>query len=198
MEKQKPTSSINIGRRLCALGIGGLLGVTALPPTLRAASVPMLQGRFKPFICFDRPRPAPLLGEFRDGNGRSVNALAFYGEAVLLNFWATWCAPCVWEMPQLDRVQAKYAGRGLRVVAVCEDEGGADVAAAFYRRRAIHNLPVYADPGGAGIKKYGWIHGLPLTFLIDRKAHVIGYMDGPADWDSPDADRLIDAELASK
>ncbi|PIW26484.1 MAG: TlpA family protein disulfide reductase [Rhodospirillales bacterium CG15_BIG_FIL_POST_REV_8_21_14_020_66_15] len=195
MSKHASTLPIDAGRRICALGIGGLLGLCALPVAARGAMAPTLQGRLKPFICFDQARPAPLAG-FRDGQGRGVNALSFYGEAVLLNFWATWCAPCVWEMPQLDRLQARYAGRGLRVVAVSEDEGGADVAAAFYRQREIRNLPVYVDPDGAAIKEYGWIHGLPLTFLTDRKTRVIGYMDGPADWDSPAAYRLIDAALS--
>ena len=186
------SSSVDGDRRASVLGFGALCAACAFPFAARA-----LQGRIKPFIRFDRPRPAPMAA-FLDGQGRAVNALAFYGDVVLLSFWATWCAPCVWEMPHLDRLQARYIGKGLRVAAVSEDEQGEEEVRAFYRRHEIRNLPLYLDPEGAAIKEYGWIHGLPTTYLIDRKARVVGYMDGPAEWDSPEAHRLIEALLDEK
>jgi thiol-disulfide isomerase/thioredoxin len=109
---------------------------------------------------------------------------------VLLNFWATWCAPCIREMPSLDRLQAKLKGEGLVVVAVSEDFAGLDLVEPFFERMKLENLAIFLDSDGALSKAFG-IAGLPTTLLIDREGRVVGGLEGPAEWDSGEAVTLI-------
>ena len=108
-----------------------------------------------------------------DGDGKPVTLQDFAGQVVLLNFWATWCAPCVREMPSLDRLQAKLGGEGLAVVTVSRDRGGANVVMPFYERLELTNLGVYLDPKGAFSRAFK-VRGLPTTILIDREGRVVG------------------------
>ncbi len=134
-------------------------------------------------------RPAPEITLF-DGDGNLVPLSDFKGRVVLLNFWATWCAPCVREMPTLDRLQAKLGGPGFTVIAVSEDRGGAKVARPFLKKLGLDNLGVYVDVGGKVTRALG-VTGLPTTLLIDAKGRLRGGLSGPAEWDSPEAVALI-------
>jgi thiol-disulfide isomerase/thioredoxin len=116
------------------------------------------------------------------------------GQVVLLNFWATWCLPCVHEMPALDRLAAT-ALPGLAVVAVSIDEGGRAAVAPFIAQRGLVHLTVYLDPrqrlGSLFASKQDAkampLWSLPMTYLIDRRGRVVGYLSGAAEWDSPQA-----------
>jgi thiol-disulfide isomerase/thioredoxin len=109
---------------------------------------------------------------------------------VLLNFWATWCAPCIREMPALDRVQARFEEAGLTVVAVSEDFAGLPVVRPFFERLKLEHLQVYLDVDFALLKALG-VQGLPTTLLIDRQGRLVGGLEGPAEWDEDDAAALI-------
>ncbi|MEE8226331.1 MAG: TlpA disulfide reductase family protein, partial [Kiloniellales bacterium] len=109
---------------------------------------------------------------------------------VLLNFWATWCAPCIREMPSLDRVQAQFEEAGLTVVAVSEDFAGVPVVQPFFERLKLEHLQVYLDVESALAKELG-VRGLPTTLLIDRQGRLVGGLEGPAEWDEDDAVALI-------
>ncbi len=155
-----------------------------------AAEQPPLKGLFKDnFTLLAPPVPAPQTS-FTDGSGRELSLAAFKGKVVLLNFWATWCAPCVREMPTLDRLQARLGGQGLAVVAVSEDTGGLAVVSPFFKQYSLDNLEIYLDPTGELSRSFG-LKGLPTTLLIDAEGHVVGGLEGPAEWDSPDARSLI-------
>ncbi len=114
---------------------------------------------------------------------------------MLLNFWATWCAPCIREMPALDRVQAALAGEGLEVVAVSQDFAGRKVVEPFFLRLGLAHLRIYYDTGGALSRALG-VAGLPTTLLIDRQGRIVGGLEGPADWDSDESIDLIRHFLA--
>ncbi|MDP6774591.1 MAG: TlpA disulfide reductase family protein [Rhodospirillales bacterium] len=143
----------------------------------------------------ERPPPAPITR----GDGRTVDLGDFRGRVVLLNIWATWCEPCVWEMPALDRLQGALGGERFEVVALSIDRDGMAAVEPFFRRHGVKHLGMYLDPGrrtaytnaanpnGAAFPVYG----LPITFLIDRQGRVAGYVTGPAQWHSEDAKRLI-------
>ena len=167
--------------------VGLLLG---MPAPAAGFEHPPLKGFLKEkFKLSAPPEPAPQAG-FTDGSGRSVSLGAFRGQVVLLNFWATWCAPCIREMPSLDRLQAKLKGEGLVVVAVSEDFAGLDLVEPFFERLKLENLAIFLDSDGALSKAFG-IAGLPTTLLIDREGRVVGGLEGPAEWDSGEAVALI-------
>ena len=130
----------------------------------------------------DPPRPAPELSvAARDG---SLAQLAdFRGHWLLINLWATWCAPCVREMPSLDRLQAKLGDR-LMVLAVSQDRGGAQVVDPFLAKLSLAALHIYLDPKAVLGKGLG-ARGLPTTFLVDREGLVRAQLEGAAEWDSP-------------
>ena len=159
-----------------------------------AGQAPPLQGAFgENFTLLDPPVPAPPEA-FADLDGNRVRLTDFEGRVVLLNFWATWCAPCIREMPALDNLQAALGDRGLIVAAVSIDRGGAKVIRPFAKRLGLAHLGLYHDAKGALFRAFG-VSGLPTTFLIDRDGGIVGVYVGPAEWDGPEARALIEYYL---
>ena len=172
-----------------------LAGVQAGAQTPAAAGqAPPLLGAFGDnFTLFDPPVPAPP-ETFAALDGAPVRLADFKGRVVLLNFWATWCAPCILEMPSLDRLQAALGDRGLAVLAVSIDRGGAKVIRPFAKRLGLEHLGLYHDDKGALFRAFG-VTGLPTTFLIDPRGQIVGAYPGPAEWDGPEARALIEHYL---
>ncbi len=115
-----------------------------------------------------------------DGTVRTIADYA--GKGVVLNLWATWCVPCVAEMPALDAM-AGVVGPGVVVLPLSSDRGGAPAVERFYRERGVKNLPVLLDPTGAAARALG-ARGIPTTLLIDTAGQERGRLEGGADWDS--------------
>ncbi len=114
-----------------------------------------------------------------------VRTLADYaGDVVLLNIWATWCAPCRKEMPSLDRLQAALGGPDFEVVALSLDEDGIADVEAFYGEIGIDHLAIYVDSSGAAMRALRII-GVPTTLLVDVEGHEIGRALGPDQWETP-------------
>ncbi len=176
---------------ILALALGGLMLPAAAP--LSAASPPQdsaLKSRFaEDFSLLTPPVPAPL-EVFQDLEGGPVRLADFKGQVVLLNFWATWCAPCIREMPALDRLQSILKAQGLRVAAVSIDRGGKEVVVPFAKKLALRDLPLYLDPKSSLARAFG-VPGLPATFLIDKQGGVVRAMTGAAEWDSREAVALV-------
>ena len=171
-------------------GLAAASGLTGWLSSPESSERPPLAGVFADnFTLLDEPVPAPQ-AELLDEAGERLTLAEFEGEVVLLNFWATWCAPCVREMPSLDRLQAALGAAGLAVVAVSEDRGGLNVVAPFFAERGLENLAIYLDPKGKFMREFA-VRGLPTTMLIDRSGRLIGALEGPAEWDGPDAQALI-------
>jgi thiol-disulfide isomerase/thioredoxin len=181
-----------IGVALCA---GGLF-VAALFATPAAAEDPagsrnlLAVGAFTNFTLLDEPRPVPQIA-FTDGAGAARGLGEFKGRVVLLNLWATWCAPCRREMPALDRLQARLGGNGFEVVALAVDRGGMDKVRGFLEEVGIEYLAPYLDRTAKSMRALGVI-GLPTTLLIDRRGREVGRLIGPAEWDSDEAVALIE------
>ena len=142
-----------------------------------------------PFDLLDPPRALPEL-RFVDGEGRPLTLADFRGKVILLNIWATWCIPCLREMPTLDRLQAKLGGPRFEVVVLSIDIGGVGVVKKFYRALRLEALGIYVDKTTRARTALG-ITGIPTTLLIDRQGREIGRLAGPAEWDSPEAIKAI-------
>jgi len=170
-----------------ALGAGGsrIFGNGAL------AQGPEFRGTMGPFKRLADPVPAPAIA-FRDAEGRDLTLADFRGRLAVVNFWATWCAPCVEEMPALDRLHAALKAERIEVVAISVDRGGLRQVAPFFATHDLRNLPVYVDPTGASMRAFA-VRGLPTTVVVDGEGRDRGRLEGAAAWDSPAAQRLLRA-----
>ena len=145
------------------------------------------------FTLLKPAKKAPFR-EILDRNGMPLDIARFRGKVVLLNFWATWCGPCRVEMPSLNRLQAAMKGKPFIVVALSVDRFGAARVVPFYKENKLENLGVFLDPRSHNYRAFG-VPGLPMSFLIDHRGRVVGYLKGHAEWDSAAARRLIDFYL---
>lgn len=175
---------------VCLAGVGlwwnAVAGPAAAPEVVRlgvpgAATPTAGLERFK---GAEEPKPVPPLA-FVDGEGGRVDLDAFSGKLVLLNLWATWCGPCVKEMPSLDRLQAQLGGDAFQVVALSLDRGGRGVVEPFYQKTGVSHLALYLDPGSASMQALG-LRGLPTTLLVDGEGRELGRVEGAVEWDSPE------------
>ena len=145
----------------------------------------------------EMPRPAPDIA-FKGPDGAELRLADLRGKLLLVNLWATWCAPCKAEMPALDRLQGALGGPDFAVVAINLDTRNVDKPPLWMTENGIAKLAYYADPGGRvlpAIQRDTGSTGLPTTMLIDAAGCTIGVMKGPAEWSSQDARNLILAAL---
>ena len=126
---------------------------------------------------------------FNDPDGGETNLAEFAGKPVLLNLWATWCAPCVKELPTLDRLAA--ARKGLTVLAVSQDSGPHASVEAFLASHKIADLGAYQDSKSSLSGALGPDTVLPTTILFDANGKEVWRFVGDFDWTSPEAARLI-------
>lgn len=169
-------------------------GVLALVLTVPAGSVqaagdPPLKGEMKDFVLQKPPKPAPPLA-FTTMDGKELTLADFKGKLAVVNLWATWCAPCIKEMPSLDRMNARLAGQGLVLLAISQDRGGAKTVAPFIEKLGLKSLPVYLDPKG-GVQRALNVRGLPTTIVFDQEGRELGRFEGDANWDGSDARALL-------
>lgn len=131
-------------------------------------------------------QPAPDT-TFQDADGDPTNVAAFAGKPLLVNFWATWCAPCKKELPTLDRLAAAQAGR-LQVVTIAEDDAGK--AASYLAQAKFAKLEAWADPK-LGMTDALKIGDLPTTVLFDARGREIWRYKGDRDWQGAQSQALI-------
>jgi thiol-disulfide isomerase/thioredoxin len=147
------------------------------------------------FTALPTRLPAPALAfETRDGTQKQL--ADFKGKLVLVNLWATWCAPCVEEMPALDRLQAQL-GDKLTILAISEDRQGEAIVAPFLAEHAIKHLAIFLDPKSAATSEFG-AQGLPTSYLIARDGSIVGKEEGGAKWDSPEMIAKLTPYLEAK
>lgn len=151
-------------------------------------------GRLAAFVVHKTPE---ALGDisFAAADGREVKLSDWRGKVVLLNFWATWCAPCRHEMPTLDNLQAELGGDRFEVVALSLDRGGFDKPKTFFADIGIKHLTLYNDESGKSGRSLRAV-GMPTTLLIGRDGSELGRLAGPAEWDSDEALALVRAALS--
>lgn len=160
-------------------------------PHQALAQVPAFNGTMGPYLPLDPPLPLPALS-IAGADGKPVDPAAWKGRVVVLNLWATWCAPCVREMPSLDRLQQAYPPERLLVVALSVDRGGAAQVQPFFEKTGVQALGLYTDKAMAAMSAFGTLRGLPTTFVIGPDGTIRGRMDGDAEWDSPAARAVLE------
>ena len=121
---------------------------------------------------------------FDDASGARHTLSSYKGRYVLLNLWATWCAPCVKELPALARLQGAVPARALTVLTVNVGHGSAGDTIAFLKQHGAGALPANLDTDTAFLRTFG-AFGLPLSVLIDPQGREIARAVGPAEWDAP-------------
>lgn len=203
-------------RNLIAIGIAGLLtgfaaiyvigapagnGSTQLACAAgeksRTAVKDFATGEVAAFLPASKPVNVAELS-FKDAQGEQITMADFKGRTVLLNLWATWCAPCRHEMPALNALQRDMGDEGFEVVAVNIDRGETGKPQDFLEEVKATDLRYWADPSMkilAALRKKGRATGLPTTMLIDGDGCEIGVLYGPAEWASDDAKSLIQAAI---
>ncbi|MEH6527949.1 MAG: redoxin domain-containing protein [Sneathiella sp.] len=132
----------------------------------------------------ENPRPLKSVS-FTNAKGDALDLSNWRGKFVLLNIWATWCAPCREEMPTLDNLQQQLGGPDFEVVALSIDRAGVGVIKKFYNKIGIKHLGIYVDQTMKASTDLG-TYGLPTTLLISPEGLELGRLAGPAKWDSPE------------
>ena len=150
--------------------------------------------RFARPLAQTTPTPVPATA-FTDPEGGTHSLADYRGKVVLLNFWATWCAPCREEMPSLDALQAELGGEDFQVVAIAAGHNPPPAITKFLTEAGIRNLPVLLDPRQGLAREMG-VLGMPVTVLIDRDGNEIARLIGGADWASEASKTLIRQAIA--
>jgi thiol-disulfide isomerase/thioredoxin len=150
--------------------------------------------RLGEFIPASPPLPAPAIS-FVDLVGNTVSLSEFTGKIVLVNLWATWCEPCLREMPSLERLQLRL-GETITIVAVSEDRGGGKAVEPFIDKLGLRSIKTYLDPKSTAERAFK-VQGLPTSFLIDRQGRILGKVEGAAEWDGPKLLETLKAFLSA-
>jgi thiol-disulfide isomerase/thioredoxin len=137
------------------------------------------------------PKPAPMF-TFQDANGSPRRLSDYAGDGIVLNLWATWCAPCKQELPSLDALAGKLVGKRIGVLALSSDRGGAAAVQAYYKQRGIKNLHVLLDPEGQAVQAFE-APGIPTTYIIDRRGFERAYAEGSENWGTDAAVKRVEA-----
>ena len=161
---------------------------------IAAGTAAAAEGWLQNYRKTDPPAPAPDTA-FIGPDGGEITLARFGGKLVVLNFWATWCAPCRREMPSLDRLQGMLGGEKLEVVALSIDRGGAERVDPFFEEHGIARLNRYLDPRNA-VGGAMNVRVLPTTVVIDTQGREIGRLEGPAEWDAPELLALLRDQLS--
>lgn len=175
-------------------GSGASRPVAAVQPKPGAAAR-LNTGHMAAFVYKKVPEPLAAVA-FVDGEGRQRTLADWKGRVVLLNLWATWCAPCRKEMPELDQLQADMGSDRFEVVALAVDRAGVEAARKFLQQINASALRLYVDATARGVTELK-AAGLPTTVLIDREGREIGRLTGPAEWNSADARRLVQSVIGN-
>jgi thiol-disulfide isomerase/thioredoxin len=173
-------------RRVALAAAAGTLAATLWPRKPRAETLPPLAEGLEKLS----PPEALPDGVFVTRDGASHHLSDFKGRGMVVNMWATWCAPCVAEMPSLEVLSKALAPQDIAVLPLSSDRGGADTVAAWYQAHGITALPVLLDPRGAMARAFD-AKGIPTTVIINKAGLVVARLEGAADWSAPDAAAVI-------
>ena len=174
-----------ITRRVLLAAVG-TVAATIAPRKPNAAGLPDLAEVLVPVD----PAQYPPEGVFVDADGGEHTLASLRGRGMVVNLWATWCRPCIAEMPSLAVLSKALAPHDIAVLPLSSDRGGAKVVSAWYEAHDVTGLPVLLDPRGALARAWG-SQGIPTTHVIDRDGKERARLEGAADWSSAATIALI-------
>lgn len=180
-----------VSRRLILAGAAAALGVAGTARAEIPAS--LVKGPMARFKRTVPSKPMPDL-EFLDADDWPMRLSYFPGKVRLLNLWATWCVPCVKEMPSLDRLQTALPNDKFMVLPISLDGPSKSKVAPFYKERKLNNLGIFYDKGRQAMSVLG-VSLLPTSILVDPAGRELGRLEGDADWDTPEGIALMKAAL---
>lgn len=128
---------------------------------------------------------------FKDATGKTLTLEQFKGKPILVNLWATWCAPCIKELPQLDRIAGTYAKNGLQIVPISQDTMEAEKVTAFFKDKGFAQLRTWLDPDN----NFGFGFGgaaLPTSVLYSSEGKEIARIIGAPDWEGAEMRALLE------
>ncbi len=144
-------------------------------------------------IILQNPVTAPIILYHDPENANQT--LKTPAGLTIVHFWATWCGPCIEELPMLDSVYKQYKSRGLAVLPLTEQAGSMEQIQQFYRQYAITTLPVALDMHMRSAQAVE-IKELPATLFINSKGQIIGRANGPINWQAAETKAFIEKYLA--
>ena len=180
---------------LYAAALTGATPALALSPEARATVEAARAGEMEKLVVHDAPKDR-LETPFADADGAQATVADWEGKVVVLNFWATWCPPCLKEMPSLDRLAAERSGEDFAVLAISTDRGDAEKPARWFAENGIEHLAMLHDARMA-LAREAAILGQPTTLILDRQGREVARYQGEAEWDSADAWAVIEAVIAA-
>jgi thiol-disulfide isomerase/thioredoxin len=182
-----PGSDFLLGRRLLLAGASAFFAL----PALANVGPELLKGTLAKFQLAKAQKPLPDLA-FNDADDKPLTLADYMGKTVLLNFWATWCAPCVKEMPSLDKLQAEMGRDKFVVLPLSLDGPTRPKVAPFYQDRKLTNLGIYFDKSKKAMQALD-VSILPTSILVDAQGRELGRIEGEADWEKPEVLALMKA-----
>ena len=171
------------------------IGANAEPLSAnRDALNDLREGTMRKLQVHEAPKPV-VEAAVLDAEGVARQLSAYRGKYVVLNFWATWCAPCRKEMPALDRLQAGLGGENFAVVTVATGRNPVPAIRKFFDEVGVAHLPILRDPRQQFAHDMA-VLGLPTTVILNPEGREIARLVGDADWDSDSAKAIISALIA--
>jgi thiol-disulfide isomerase/thioredoxin len=181
-----------IQRRKALAIAAGTLATAALPRKPHAQTLAPLSDGLDPI---SPPEDAPD-AVFLSQDGTSHHLAEFKGRGMVVNMWATWCAPCIAELPSLEALSKALAPKDIAILPMSSDRGGADVVRAWFDAHGITGLPILLDPKGALARAFN-ARGIPTSVVINTTGRVVARLEGAAEWSSPEAQALIQKLVAA-
>lgn len=170
-----------------------VLGANAAVADVTALQA-LREGSMQKLGIHSEPKPAGQ-AVFTDADGGEHTLAEYRGQVVVVNFWATWCAPCRKEMPALDALQKELGGEDFQVVTIATGRNKLPAIRKFFDEAGVTALPILLDPRQTLAREMG-VLGLPATVVLNREGEEVARMIGDAEWDSDSAKAIIRALMA--
>ncbi|WP_371226256.1 TlpA family protein disulfide reductase [Roseovarius sp. 2305UL8-3] len=171
------------------------LGLSANTAAADMADLEALRvGDMKKLVFHETAKPVSEIA-FEAADGGEGTLADYRGKYMLLNFWATWCAPCRKEMPMLSDLQTELGGDTFEVVTLATGRNARPAMAKFFEEIGVDNLPLHRDPKSQVARAMG-VFGLPITVIVDPEGNEIARLQGDADWSSDSAKAILQTLVA--